>query len=203
MEQIIIAIGREFGSGGHEIAEKVAKKLDLKLYDRNLLDHMADDKNLDADELKKYEEKPKNPFLSRRVRGYSNSMEENLAQMQFEYIREKGESGESFVIVGRCAEEVLRGNPNLISIYILADEADKVKRVEKKYELDEAFAKKKMLRHDYTRKLYHNTHSSVKWGHAGGYDLCINSSRLGIDGTVEEILNYIELRKRKEACKTC
>ena len=89
-KQFIVAIGREFGSGGHEIGEILAKRLGVKFYDRNLLDHMGDEKNLnDIEELKKYDEKAKKPLLTRRVRGHSSSLEENLAQMQFDFIKEK------------------------------------------------------------------------------------------------------------------
>ena len=135
-KQFIVAIGREFGSGGHEIGEILAKRLGVKFYDRNLLDHMGDEKELnDIEELKKYDEKAKKPFLTRRVRGHSSSLEENLAQMQFDFIKEKADSGESFLIVGRCAEAVLRRRPELISIFVIADEHAKLKRIEEKYDL--------------------------------------------------------------------
>ena len=87
-KQLIIAVSREFGSGGHEIADILAKKFNIPIYDNNLLTEIANSKNLDVDTLEKYDEKPKNIFLSRSVRGYSNSLSEVLAQMQFDYIRE-------------------------------------------------------------------------------------------------------------------
>lgn len=107
-KQLIIAVSREFGSGGHEIADILAKKFNIPIYDNNLLTEIANSKNLDVDTLEKYDEKPKNIFLSRSVRGYSNSLSGVLAQMQFDYIRELANKGESFVIVGRCAETVLK-----------------------------------------------------------------------------------------------
>ena len=85
-KQLIIAVSREFGSGGHEIADILAKKFNIPIYDNNLLTEIANSKNLDVDTLEKYDEKPKNIFLSRSVRGYSNSLSEVLAQMQFDYI---------------------------------------------------------------------------------------------------------------------
>ena len=81
--QIIISIGREFGSGGHAIAEIVAKDLGINMYDRNMLDEIAREKGIDVDSLHRFDEKPRNPFLSRSVRGYSSSMEENLACSSF------------------------------------------------------------------------------------------------------------------------
>ena len=82
-----VTIEREYGSGGHEIAEKLAKRLQLPIYDRNLLDHMAEEKAIDGEKLKKYDEAPRKLLLSRNVRGYSNSPEENIAHMQFDFIK--------------------------------------------------------------------------------------------------------------------
>lgn len=193
-EQIMIAISREFGSGGHEIADRIAKDLGLTIYDRNILDEIAEEKNVEVEYLEKYDEKPKRLIISRRVGAYSNSMEEILADMQFEYIRKKADSGESFVIVGRCAETVLRDREGLISIFILGDREAKLARIKEKFQLNDADALAKMLRHDKKRKQYHNRHSDGKWGDSRNYDLCINSSRLGIDKTVELLEDYIRER---------
>lgn len=193
-KQFIVAIGREFGSGGHEIGELLAKKLDVKFYDRNLLEHLAESKELDVDLLERFDEKTSKPFISRRVRGHSTSVEENIAHMQFEFIKELADKGESFVIIGRCAEEVLRYRPELISVFVSADENAKVKRIEERYNLNEAQAKSKMSRHDANRKKYHNNHSSFKWGDSRGYDICINSSRLGVEKTVDALYQYVNDR---------
>lgn len=117
-KQLIISVGREFGSGGHEIAEMLAKKFDLKLYDKNLLQNIAQEKEVDAQNIEKYDEVPRNMLFSRTVKGYSNSMEENVAQMQFDYLKRKAKEGESFVVVGRCSEVILKDNPALISILL-------------------------------------------------------------------------------------
>ena len=118
-KQLIISIGREFGSGGHEIAEMLAERFELNLYDKNLLEQIANDKNLNVKNLEKYDEKPRNMWMTRTVHGYSNSAEENLANMQFEYLKKAAADGKSFVIVGRCAETILKNNPALISMFIL------------------------------------------------------------------------------------
>lgn len=99
--QLIISIGREFGSGGHEIAQKLADQYKLPLYDHNLLDELAGRNNLDGDVLKEFDEAGRKKLLSRTVRGMNNSPEQNVAQLQFDYLRKKADSGESFVIVGR------------------------------------------------------------------------------------------------------
>lgn len=102
-KQLIISVGREFGSGGHVIAEELARRFGLVLYDNNLLEQIAEEKEIPHDGLKKYDEKPKSRLFSRTVRGYSNSVQENLANMQFDYLKKKAADGESFVVVGRCS----------------------------------------------------------------------------------------------------
>ncbi len=193
-KQTIISISREFGSDGHRIAEKIAADLGMQLYDRNMLDEIAKAKNIKVEYLEKFEEKPRNLILSRRVGAYSNSMEEIVADMQFEYLREKAESGESFVAVGRCAETVLRDYPGLVSIFVTGDKEAKLASVKEHFGLDDAEAKAKMKRHDMKRKMYHNRHSDFKWGDSRHYDICINSSKLGKEKTAEMLEEYIKQR---------
>lgn len=190
-EQLIISVGREYGSGGHLIAEMLSKKFNLPLYDRNLLEEIADSRNLDVKELERYDELPKKRFLSRNVRGYSNSPEENIANMQFEYIKDKAVSGESFVIVGRCAESVLKEYTGMVSIFVLADRTCKIERIIKINNISEAEAETKMNRHDKNRRAYHNHYSTGKWGDTRNYDISINSSKLGIVRTADLLEEYI------------
>lgn len=194
MGQIIISVGREFGSGGRVIAEALAKRFNIPIYDRHLITEIADRTGLAPEEIEKYNENPKKKIISRRVRGYSNSIEDNIAEMQFSFLREKSESGESFVVVGRCSETMLKDNPALISFFILADMDAKVKRVMQVYELPEDDALEFIRRKDRKRKRYHNYHCSKHWGDSRLYDLCINSSRLGIDKTVDYLESYIRAR---------
>ena len=194
MPQTIISVSREFGSAGHVIAERIAKDHGLNFYDRHILDEIATENNMKVEVLEKYDEKPRNAFLSRRVGAFSNSMEEILAEMQFDYIRKKAESGESFVIVGRCAETVLNGHSGLISIFIVGDELAKIKRIMEVYKISESDAIAKIRRHDKKRKQYHNRHSSFRWGDSRNYDLCINSSKLGLDQTADALEDYIRAR---------
>ena len=190
--QVIISIGREFGSGGHEVAELIAQKLEIYLIDDKLLYDLATEKKIPYEEIKKYDERPKMPFLSRTVAGYTSAMEEHLAKMQFEYLKKMAERGESFVIVGRCSEFVLKDYACMTSAFIRGDVETKVQRVMKKYELSAEEAKKLMKKKDATRKAYHNYYCDGKWGDSRNYDLCINSSKLGIEGTVDVILSFIQ-----------
>lgn len=196
-KQTIIAISREFGSEGHEIARIIAEDLGLKLYDRSMLDEMADNMGIKVEVLEKHDEKPRNFFLTRTVGKYTNSMEEIVADMQFDFIKEKAESGESFVIVGRCADSVLRGMEGLITIFLIGTKEAKVKHVMDKFDLSESEALIKMARHDKKRSQYHNRHSDGRWGDSRFYDLCINSSLLGIQGTVSILEDYIRARMEK------
>lgn len=194
MGQLIISVGREFGSGGRVIAEALAERFNIPIYDRHLITEIAERTGLSPEEIEKYNENPKKKIISRRVRGYSNSIEDNIAEMQFNFLKEKSESGESFVVVGRCSETKLKSNPALVSLFVLADMEAKIKRVMEVYELSEDDAKEFIRKKDKKRKRYHNYHCSGHWGDSRLYDLCINSTCLGIDGTVDYLEKYIRAR---------
>lgn len=198
-KQRLIALGREFGSGGHEIARKLAKRLDLPLYDKNLLDKIAEEQNGDPELLRQYDEKPKIAGIHRVVDGLSNAPGDQIAQMQFDYLRARAAEGKSFVVLGRCADEVLEDYPGLISIFILADEASKLERTMTRDGISQREALLLMARKDRQRRSYHNQHCKRQWGEATTYDLTINSSRLGIDGTVDMLEHYILAREALEA----
>lgn len=192
--QRIISVSREFGSGGHEIAKRIAKDLDLKFYDRKMLDEIADSLDVKVELLEKYDEKPRNFFTTRRVGNHTNSMEEILAELQFDFIKEKADSGESFVIVGRCAETVLKDIDGLITIFISGEKQFKIRRVMNQFRLNESEAMNKMARHDKKRRQYHNRHSEHKWGDSRYYDVCMNSMHLDIQGTTDILKQYIQER---------
>lgn len=193
-KQLIISLGREFGSGGHIIAQQLAERYKIPLYDSNLLRHVAVEKEMNAEKLQKYDENPKNVLFTRTVRGYSSSPEENIARMQFDYLKSKADAGESFVIVGRCAESVLKGNPNLISIFILGDMEQKIVRTMESNNISREKAVMLIEQQDKKRKTYHNHYCEGKWGDSRNYDLSINSSKLGLDETTRIIAEYIDSR---------
>ena len=193
-KQVIVSISREFCSGGHQIGEAVAKALGMGFCDRNMLDEIAQRKNIRIEYLEKYDEKPRNLLLSRRVGAFSNSIEDIIAEMQFEYLRDRAASGESFVVVGRCADSVLRGRKCLIPVFVMGDEEDKIAEACRRYNISREEAAAKMRRHDRARKQYHNRYSEGKWGDSRCYDLCINSSRLGIEQTAALLTEYIRQR---------
>ena len=135
-----------------------------------------------------------NILFSRRVREYSTSAEENIAQMQFEYLKKKADEGESFVVVGRCSETKLAGTPGLITIFVLGDIPVKTARIMKLHNLTEKEAKNMIEKQDRQRKMYHNYYVKGKWGDSRNYDLSINSSRMGIEKTADFLESYIKER---------
>ena len=193
-KQVIISIGREFGSAGHEIAERIAKRYGLSLYDHNLLREVADSHNVSSEELEIFDEMKHNKFLYRTVKGMSSSPADNVALMQFNFLREKAEKGESFVVVGRCSETILREYKCLVSIFVGGDISKKAERVMKYYNMTEKEAREFMKEKDKRRKQYHNRYCEIAWGDSRNYDLSINSSRLGIDGTIQTLIQYIDAR---------
>lgn len=200
-EQLIISVGREFGSGGHVIAEALAERFGLTLYDNNLLEQIQAERNIKGDNLEKFDEKPKSKLFSRTVRGYSNSLHENVAEMQFDFLKKRAAKGESFVVVGRCSETILKGTKGLITIFVLGDPEVKRERIKELYKLTEEEARRMAERQDWQRKSYHNYFCKGKWGDARNYDLSINSSKLGIETTVNILESYIRTRMEQSSQK--
>lgn len=195
-KQLIISVGREVGSGGHEIAELLAKHYNIPLIDKNILEEIAEQKDVDAADLKDIDKKFVTPIFKRTVRGFSSSMQENVYLLQFEYLQEKAKAGESFVIVGRCGEDVLKEYDALVSIFVLGDKEVKRERIMRKYDKNEFMAERLMHEKDTERKRYHNSFCEGKWGDSRNYDISVNSSVLGIDETANVLIDFID-RKRK------
>ena len=193
-KRFIIAIGREFGSGGKHIGRALAKELGVNLYDRNIVEKVAEELEVDPEHLQAYAKKKKRHFFHKSVNGHTTSFEDHVAEMQFNYIRRLGESDESFVIVGRCAEEILKDYAGVISIFVKGDREYRIGRVMKQFGLDRKAAVEKMDRHDRTRKYYHDRYCKGKWGEVDTYDLCIDSTHFGTEGTAEFIKEYVKRR---------
>lgn len=197
--QLILALGREFGSGGHEIARILAERFQLPLLEENMLDHIAQQRGMNPTVLARYDESPRTQLFSRTVNGYSNAPQATVAEMQFEYLRSRARAGESFLVVGRCAEEVLRDYPGLISVFVLADTEFKKRRTMSRDNTSAEEALALMARRDKQRKTYHNQFCKGKWGDARNYDLTVNSARLGVEGTADMLEYYIRTRMAKNA----
>lgn len=193
-KQLIITIGREYGSGGHAIGEMLAEKLGIGFYDAEIIQRLSEKKGIKKETLSKYDEKPSPVLMNRSVRGYSTSMEEAVAEMQFKMIRKIAASGESFVLIGRCGEMVLSKYDRLIRLFVLGDMDSRISRIMKRKRVSRKEAQKMIKTTDKRRKAYHNYYSDGKWGDSRTYDLTINSSRLGVEGTAEFLEEYIRRR---------
>ena len=190
-ENSIITIGRQFGSGGHEVGRRIAAELGLKLYDKELLKTVAEQSNICEQVLQDYDEKPTNSLLYSIVMDVypsmnyvGNTLSQQVYQAQYETIRRLGEKG-SCVIVGRAADYILRDNPRLTSVFIHSSMRFRLDRV-----MD------MILKADKKRASFYNFQTEKKWGAASSYNLSLDTSDIGIDGCVRMIELYLE-QKRK------
>lgn len=196
MKQIIIAIGREFGSGGHLVAKKLAEHYNIPLYSKELLDEVAKDGRYSKEVLERFDEKPMNfAFIPVPAGGTTISLEQDIAIRQFNFIRKKAMKKKNhLIIVGRCAEEILSDNPNMISAFILGDKDTKTKRVMEREGVDEKTALNMMKKMDKMRKVYHNFYCESKWGDSRTYDICIKIGKVDVDTATDMIIKYIDSR---------
>ena len=203
----VITIGREFGSGGHEIGMKLAERLGIKCYDKELLELAAKESGLCKELFASQDEKPTNSFLYSLVMdtyslGYSNSyvdmpINHKVFLAQFDAIK-KIAANESCVIVGRCADYALASNPDCLSMFVHADMDDRIKRVSKREDVTESKAKDMIQKRDKQRSSYYNYYTCKKWGDSRSYDLTLNTSKITPEACVDIILDF---RKKMEQKK--
>ncbi len=193
-DQIILAIDREFGSGGREIADLLGAHFSLPVYEKNILQNLGIRSQEDVEDLYYRDESPRWKLTSRTVKGLTNSNEAALAAMEFDFLRQMAAEGKSFIILGHCAEEVLSEHPGLITLFVSANEEFKIPRIMKENGINEEQAFAKMKRHNRKRKIYHNSYCEHKWGDARNYDLTIRSDKLGTEGSARFLIAYIHER---------
>ncbi|MFP3156089.1 cytidylate kinase-like family protein [Lachnospiraceae bacterium ZAX-1] len=191
---MIITIGREYGSGGRHVGQKLAEKLGIKYYDKNSLAEEAK-KNPNYDELKNfYEEEQVNSLLhmiaiSSNAKGF---------KVPFSFIREIAEK-EDCVIIGRCGNFILRNNPDMVSVFIYSDVEKRTHRVAEYENIKLEKARARLEKVDMERQGFHKYYTGEFWKNVNGYELCINSNEVGIDGAVDMIIDFIEKRKNFKA----
>ena len=206
----VITIGRECGSAGRLIGQKLAADLGVKCYDKELLTLAAKNSGLCEELFKTHDEKPTSSFLYSLVMdtyslGYNTSaymdmpINHKIFLAQFDTIKKLAEE-ESCVIVGRCADYALADYPNTVSVFICGDEEDKIRHLMERHNVDEAKAKDIMIKTDKRRASYYNYYSSKRWGSCKSYDMCISSSAVGYDGAVDIIKEFA--KKKQEFLKT-
>lgn len=196
MKQILIAIDREFGSGGQEIARLLSEKLGIRVYDHNIVHELKKEGHLRDERHHDFDENPRSIFRSRTVRGLTNSNEASLALKQFDFLKRRADAGESYIVLGHCADEILKGREGLVTIFISASDDFKIKRTMKREHLSRDDAELLMRKKSKDRKAYHNSYGAHKWGDSRHYDLCLKSDSIGIQNTVSLILDYIALHQK-------
>jgi cytidylate kinase len=198
-ENIVIILGRQLGSGGRIIAKMLAKDFDCKFCDRELLNLAAKESGFSEKFFEKYDEHKSFvrsvfhlhiPHVSEGNFYDDNLSEESLFKFQSDAIR-KASSESPCVFVGRCADYVLRDHRRMVNVFISADMDERLKRVCERYHCDRSKGRKIISNCDSNRASYYNYYTGKKWGAAESYDLCINSSVLGIEATEEYIKEFI------------
>jgi CMP/dCMP kinase len=198
--KIIITIARQYGSGGRYIGRLLAEKLNCPFYDKDLLTLAAEESGIDKDLFESADEKPSNRFWSSfaiNAGSLANRptplgdipINDKLFLIQSDIIKKVAAQG-SCVIVGRCADHILKDDPDAVHVFIHSTVQEKLKRIVAFYNIPMEKAKESMLRTDKARASYYNYYVDSKWGQADNYHLSIDSSVLDIEGTAEMILTF-------------
>lgn len=203
-KRMIITIGRQYGSGGAEVGKKLGKKLGLDVYDKEILKMTSDESGIRESYFHLADEKAGSRLLYKIVQsmtpentspslGADLVSADNLFRFQSSVIRKLAQA-ESCIFIGRCADYILAGTENLVRVFIYADMDARIQRIKEKgyYADDEVL--KNIRRMDKERREYHRYYTGKDWENLDNYDLMLNSAKLGTDGCVECILNYLKLR---------
>ena len=202
-EKFVINIGRQLGSGGRQIGRILAKELGIAYFDKEILALAAKESGFSEEIFKRNDEKigffgsmfgsvvPFMGGMENEFYYYDNQLsDENLFRIQSDAIR-KAASQQSCIFIGRCADYVLRDQPRCVNVFVVANKEDRIKRVMLLTECDEKEAEKMIRKGDEKRAEFYNFYSSGEWGAAATYDLCVNSSVLGIEGTAHLIKDFV------------
>lgn len=198
---MIITIGRQYGSGGREIGEKLAERLRYSYYDTLILEKAAQESGISREIIERYDEQLKDKWITDLALGSGANNTDNLplslraVLSQFEAIRKIGQKG-SAVIVGRCADYILRNQGDVLSVFVYADKANRAVRVATRNQISIEKARKRIKNTDKHRAAYYNCYTEKTWGSADSYHLCIDSGRFGIDGTIEHLEACVQLLQR-------
>lgn len=201
-EKFIITISRQFGTGGHEIGAELARRLNVKLLDKQILNEMARKYNIVEEAVEKIE--ARNPLwrddFTQFYRSYMAAVEYNgqehdqtsrqLFDAQAEVIR-KIAAQESCVLIGRCGFHIFRNHPNALKIFIHADDDCRKKRIGTKYDISETDAAAMIVDNDYSRELYTKNFTGSDWQDARNYDVSLNVRKFGVNGAVDFLMNVI------------
>lgn len=185
MQNRVITISREFGSGGRTIGKKVAEELGIPCYDSELLQKIAEESGFDVNYIKDAGEYAPGGFLASAFshRGAGPNNADYLWEIQYKIITELAEKGPC-VIVGRCADYILRDKADCLKVFVHADLSFRADRIVKEYGERDVSPEQRLKDKDKRRAAYHRFYTDMKWGHAQNYDITLNSGTLGIDKCV-------------------
>lgn len=203
MSKRIITIGRQFGSGGHEIAEHLSQKLGIPLYDREIVETAAERLKIDEAQLESVDEKALNNFVMSyqrmfgvdmryRLEGYNESLSDQIYKEQALIIKELANQGPG-IFVGRCADDILRKRDDVLSVFICADKADRVERIIRVRNVVREYAEQLIKDTDKKRRNYYKAYTGKGWEDVANYHMILNASRLGLEGTVDMLVKLYEM----------
>lgn len=205
-KHVVITIARQYGSGGKTIGEMLSKKLGIEYYDKDLIYLASEESGINADLFMKADEKIKNNALFRAVtkaQPYKGELispdsndftsNKNLFNYQAKIIKELA-SEQSCVIIGRCADYVLKDNDNVLSVFVHAPKDFCMEMAAKKHSMSESELEKFIAKTDKGRADYYKYYTGREWTDARNYDLCLDSSKLGFERCVDEIIAYMNVR---------
>ena len=201
----VITIGRQFGSGGHEVGELLAKRLGIPYYDKQLLAEASKDSGICEEIFEDHDEKPTRSLLfslmtGMQIRGDTSSMymdmplNHKIFLAQFDAIRRIASEGPC-VIVGRCADSVLRDKKDAINVFIKADMDSRKERIMRLHTIAGDKVEDYIRRADKQRASYYNYYATSTWGDVNNFDLCVDTGALGIEGAVELIERFVALHE--------
>jgi cytidylate kinase len=197
----IFTIGRQFGSGGREIGQALAKRLGIRYYDVELITEAAKISGLLEETVKRYDERvPDNkghPYWFTPFQMHFEPMGQQIFGAQFAAVEKVASEG-GCVIVGRCADYVLRNRPHVVSVFIHAAQQAREERIARRHPDEAAKAEQLMQRTDKARAWYYSFYTGKTWGAAESYDLCLRSDTLGVDRCVDLIIAYAEAAEKGE-----
>lgn len=202
-KKIVITISREYGSGGRRIGERVAERLGISFYDKKLINIAAEESGLSPEFIETHDQKINNSFLFNiAVSGYysgnvfnRNNLlpEDKLFLTQTNIIRALAEK-ESCVIVGRCADYILRDRDDCFNVFVYSDMAHKIERAIREYGMALDKAEVELKKRDKARNNHYNHYTGQDWGQIRNYHLSVNSDFVGADNVVDMIVNVAKTR---------